>query len=401
MGLHEIPETLIDKEINGIRPRDRLRLRKEPCGRFWRRSRDLGQCRSRRSGSNSLQSVIHLSTAFSNCNQLKEIKEKFYETPISSDNLIHLSDSVKEEQLELMSPHLRNKWPNTYVFTKAVAEEAISKYGKGLPIAIFRPVIVISTKSDPIPGWSDNLYGPQGLTLGTGAGIVRVVRCDPNSVAEVVPADYAVNCLLAVGYKTSSIKSNHDIQIYNFSNDPSNKITWGEYVKICDQRGQEVPLAMALWYCSCILIKSSFGFFLLTSILHNLPALIVDTGLFLMNKKPRAMNIYRKIHKLEDLLSFFAMNQWDFERDNTKTLWKSLSETDKQLFPFDMKSLDFNSYLNSYVDGMRLYLGKDDVSTIPRARRINKLRYVAHRSVQLIFSSSVIWCLWRIFSLFI
>ncbi|CAH1397942.1 unnamed protein product [Nezara viridula] len=345
-----------------------------------------------------LESVVHISTAFSNCNQL-EIKEKFYESPMTSDNLIQLSECVKEDQLELMSAHIRNKWPNTYVFTKAVAEEAVTKYGRGLPISVFRPVVVISTKSEPVPGWSDNLYGPQGLTLGTGAGIVRVIRCDSNCAAELVPADYAVNCLLTVGYKTASVDSHLDIPIYNFSTDPENKITWGEYMKVCFQREKEVPLAMAIWYCTCVLVKNWFGFLLLTNILHNLPALFIDTGLLLMNKKPWALNIYKKIHKLENLLSFFSTRQWDFSRDNVDNLWKSLSETDKKLFPFDMKSLDYKAYLFSYVDGMRFYLGKEDVSTIPRGRRINKLRYVAHRSVQLVFSSSVIWCLWRVFSL--
>ena len=33
------------------------------------------------------------------------------------------------------------KWPNTYVVTKAVAEETVRKNGKDLPITVFRPGI--------------------------------------------------------------------------------------------------------------------------------------------------------------------------------------------------------------------------------------------------------------------
>ena len=64
-------------------------------------------------------------------------------------------------------------------------------------------LIVIATKTEPIPGWSDNLYGPQGLSLGSGVGLIRVIRCDPECKADIVPADLAINCLLAVAYKTS------------------------------------------------------------------------------------------------------------------------------------------------------------------------------------------------------
>lgn len=33
------------------------------------------------------------------------------------------------------------KWPNTYTFTKALAETLIKEHGLGLPIGIFRPAI--------------------------------------------------------------------------------------------------------------------------------------------------------------------------------------------------------------------------------------------------------------------
>ena len=33
------------------------------------------------------------------------------------------------------------EWPNTYTFTKAIAEDAVREYGKGLPVAVVRPAI--------------------------------------------------------------------------------------------------------------------------------------------------------------------------------------------------------------------------------------------------------------------
>lgn len=36
---------------------------------------------------------------------------------------------------------LLDKWPNTYAFTKAIAEDSVRDQGAGLPIGVFRPAI--------------------------------------------------------------------------------------------------------------------------------------------------------------------------------------------------------------------------------------------------------------------
>jgi fatty acyl-CoA reductase len=36
---------------------------------------------------------------------------------------------------------LLRKWPNTYAFTKAIAEDTVQQFGKGMPIAVVRPAV--------------------------------------------------------------------------------------------------------------------------------------------------------------------------------------------------------------------------------------------------------------------
>jgi nucleoside-diphosphate-sugar epimerase len=36
---------------------------------------------------------------------------------------------------------LLKEWPNTYAFTKAIAEAIVQEFGKGLPIAVVRPAV--------------------------------------------------------------------------------------------------------------------------------------------------------------------------------------------------------------------------------------------------------------------
>lgn len=116
---------------------------------------------------------------------------------------------------------LLGDWPNTYVFSKAVAEELISAEGKGLPVAVVRPsignntkkplinnaktvffVVVIATNKEPVAGWIDNMYGPTGILVGGCLGVIRSVRSEPANIAELVPADYVVNCILTTAWDT-------------------------------------------------------------------------------------------------------------------------------------------------------------------------------------------------------
>jgi hypothetical protein len=36
---------------------------------------------------------------------------------------------------------LLKNWPNTYAFTKAIAEDVVKEFGKGLPIVVVRPAV--------------------------------------------------------------------------------------------------------------------------------------------------------------------------------------------------------------------------------------------------------------------
>jgi fatty acyl-CoA reductase len=52
--------------------------------------------------------------------------------------------------------------PNTYTYTKAIAEQVVELQRDDLPIAIIRPSIVVAGMRGPIKGWVDNLNGATG-----------------------------------------------------------------------------------------------------------------------------------------------------------------------------------------------------------------------------------------------
>jgi len=58
---------------------------------------------------------------------------------------------MDEKMLDGFTAPLLGKYPNTYTFTKALAEHLIEREAGNIPFVIVRPSIVSSTISDPFP----------------------------------------------------------------------------------------------------------------------------------------------------------------------------------------------------------------------------------------------------------
>jgi long-chain acyl-CoA synthetase len=82
----------------------------------------------------------------------------------------------------------RYGWPNTYTFTKSLAESEIQRLGVGLPIAIVRPSIVETSTHEPFRGWNEgiNTSAPLSYLLGT---LFRQLPSKKHKRLDVVPVD--------------------------------------------------------------------------------------------------------------------------------------------------------------------------------------------------------------------
>ena len=101
---------------------------------------------------------------------------------------------------------LIGKWPNTYAFTKAIAEDTVRQYSTGIPTCIVRPSIVISVAKEPLPGWINNVHGAAGAVFGAAIGLLRTLYCPPENVAELVPADYVISHIVVTSWDLAKRK---------------------------------------------------------------------------------------------------------------------------------------------------------------------------------------------------
>lgn len=66
--------------------------------------------------------------------------------------------------------------------------------------------LVLATVKEPVAGYIDNLYGATGVLMGAAIGLVRTLHCNPNNLADMVPADFVVNNAIAAAWDLGSGK---------------------------------------------------------------------------------------------------------------------------------------------------------------------------------------------------
>jgi Male sterility protein len=87
-------------------------------------------------------------------------------------------------------------WPNTYTFTKSMAESMVLARFPDLRKTFFRPAIIESALSFPIPGWNEGLNTSGPLVYFTGTWF-RHLPARKDKPLDIVPVDYCVAALIA------------------------------------------------------------------------------------------------------------------------------------------------------------------------------------------------------------
>lgn len=69
-----------------------------------------------------------------------------------------------------------------------------------------------------------------------------------------------------------------------------------------------------------------------------------------------------------DVLNYFSTQEWKFTNDRLHALMIKLTSKDRENFFCDIRDLDWNVYFETYISGIRIYLIKDPLDTLPQAR---------------------------------
>ena len=81
------------------------------------------------------------------------------------------------------------------------------------------------------------------------------------------------------------------------------------------------------------------------------------------------VSVQKKLDKAVSCLIYFSTREWKFMDDNVLALSASLSQADRDAFPFDVRQIKWPLYIEHYVLGIRQFIFKEPPSSLPKARK--------------------------------
>ncbi|XP_048004863.1 putative fatty acyl-CoA reductase CG5065 isoform X2 [Leguminivora glycinivorella] len=340
---------------------------------------------------------VHVSTAF--CYpEYKVLEEKFHDPPVNPSDIMRMCEWLDDKQVSLLTPSLLGQHPNTYTYTKRLAESLVYDAHPEIPCVIARPSIVCPAYADPIPGWVDNLNGPVGLIIGAGKGVIRTMLCDPSIYAQVIPVDGAINAIIAL-VMIEAAKKSENIPIYNLNVGHKKPTTWGEVLKCAKEYTWKYPVSFPLWYPNGDITTNVVAHEIKRVLFHLVPAYIIDFFLLIFRQKRFMVRVQDKISRGLELLQYFTVREWHFPCPNFEAIHNTLSEEERLVYIThkDPKEFDMWDYFHKGVETGRVICLKDDLSKIPLNRIYFKFLYVLDSVVKIVFwcfvlSFIVSWC---------
>ncbi|XP_026746157.1 putative fatty acyl-CoA reductase CG5065 isoform X2 [Trichoplusia ni] len=131
------------------------------------------------------------------------------------------------------------------------------------------------------------------------------------------------------------------------------------------------PFDNTLWYPFGILVENRYIYKILETMLQTIPLHLLHVVTSICGTKPRPSysTLCSRLQAMNEALKFFALREWDFERERVTRLRERLAPEDAAVFNLDVKTIDWTSHCEDFVAGARRYLLRERDEDIDRARR--------------------------------
>ncbi|XP_052838640.1 putative fatty acyl-CoA reductase CG8306 [Drosophila gunungcola] len=336
-----------------------------------------------------LDALVHVSSAYVNA-YLTKVEEKLYPSPEDPEKIIQLSETLNDEALKELEPKLLKDHPNTYTFTKHLAEHEVANVASKFPCGIVRPSMITAAWKEPLPGWTISKNGPQGFFMGASKGVLRRLPLDPTIIMDYIPIDVVVNGIITTGYYVNSLQAKNggrpsELQIFHLTSSTYKPFRFELMADKINGYLHDYPLNSAVWYPNLRLVKSLWVFRLSAILFHFIPAVILDLVTKIGGGRPILVRLHKNVWNSLNTLERFIFTEWHFDSKKLLALSKTLNPVDKKKFIIDIGELSWDEYFSNTILGVRQYLSKEHPRNLEKARRKDKILLGLHVALQLLF----------------
>jgi hypothetical protein len=287
--------------------------------------------------------------------------KKLGETELNAQTRKQRQRWVKNELIQVGMERARQYgWPNTYTFTKSLAESLIAIHGYDLPIAIVRPSIVETSTHDPFEGWNEgvNTSAPISYLLGT---FFRQMPTNRKKCLDIIPVDLVCRGMFLIS--AALVKGRHE-RIYHLATSATNPCDMRRTIELTGlahrkhYRAQDEFNQRLLAYFDTIPVSKERYQNLSAPMQKQLvQALQRILSPLPMAKSPlvRRERDLDKVAKIIELYEpFILYNEYLFEARNVEILSIALPAEERDRFGYDASRIDWWDYwINIHIPALR------------------------------------------------
>ena len=303
-----------------------------------------------------------------------------------------LEHQIRKNRIRWLKTHLTQAgtrrarelgWPNTYTFSKSLAESLIVKHAAGLRVAVVRPAIVETSVADPFQGWNEGINTSASLSylLGT---YFRQLPSNARKRLDIVPVDTVCRGMTLIA---AAIVRGVQDPLYQLATSVSNPCDMARSIELTclahrrfyrAQNGLEHQFKMR--FDAIPVSKERYNRLSAPAQRTIIKSLQKITAPFPFLQPPlvRTERGLERVEKLIELFEPFILhNEHDFEAENVEKLSRALPSSEQAEFAYDTRSLDWYEYwINVHIPALRKWTYPLIESRPPeaRARRSFRLR---------------------------
>ncbi|CAG9772445.1 unnamed protein product [Ceutorhynchus assimilis] len=305
-----------------------------------------------------------VSTTYCNIDNKKFVEEILYPASVDWREAVSVAENADSNTLDLLAQHYITDFPNTYTFTKRLAEHCVNDLLVGkVPTVICRPSVVIGSLEEPFEGWSDNFNGPVGLLIAGASGLLRIVYADSEIDTDYNAVDNVVKGMIVSAWHNATATGNlQEIFIYQMCKGDKLPYKLGNLIEHGKKLYWDIPLERKVWFPRNKPTKCWYEYFVTVLLCQVIPAMFFDLVLWIAGYPPTIFKIQRKIYIANMAISHFMLNDWKFDNRKYDELFEIVPIEERSDFNFTVRPssefliYDFYMKCGNYV---RYYLLKE------------------------------------------
>ena len=251
-------------------------------------------------------------------------------------------------------------WPNTYTFTKSLAESLIAKFGSDLAVAVVRPAIVETSLAKPFLGWNEGINTSASLSylLGT---YFRQLPTNERKRLDIIPVDAVCRGMMLIAAAVVERRHARVYQLATSVTNPCNMKRSIELTALAHRKHYRAQEGLEYWlrlrFDAIPVSKERYNRMSAPAQKAIIQSIQRVMATFPLKRVPltKASRNLEKVEKLIELFEPFILhNEHDFVADNVEKLSHSLLAEERQQFGYDTRSLDWWDYwINVHIPALR------------------------------------------------